>query len=398
MGTPAPLQHNVVTTTSSGGTPNTASAAFSSNNAAGSLLVAAIGINTSSPSVSGITDSQGNTWSKAAATNGSSSDAEVWYAPNSKAGANTLTITITGTSSARPTTVDLVEVSNIVLASPLDKTALVSSSGTTPATGVTGVTTKAVEFLYGVIVRGGTLAPSAGPTDESASPATTYSPLDEVHSQNPSLTSAYAVSSATGAYAVGWTSANQNYIGIIATFIATRTISQAVTGSGAGSASIVKQAGKSLSATVSGAAAITHSMTKLVVLAASAAAAGNMTRSVGKLLVASSAGAATIARSISKTLIASSAALALMTRQIGKALNATAMGIASFVKTIGKILSAAMQGVANLVGIKITTVVVPPVVIEAPVIAVAQIVAPITGVCVIEAPVHAVAIIHARVR
>ncbi len=88
MPTPAPLQHNVVATTSSGGTPNTVSAAFGSNNGAGSLLIAGIGINLAAASISGITDSQGNSWSKAVATTSTALDGEIVYAPNSKAGAN----------------------------------------------------------------------------------------------------------------------------------------------------------------------------------------------------------------------------------------------------------------------------------------------------------------------
>jgi hypothetical protein len=60
-----------------------------------------------------------------------------------------------------------------------------------------------------------------------------------------------------------------------------------------------------------------------------------------------------------------------------------------------KIFRSIRRFIGNIVG---PPIVVPPVIIHAPVVAVAQIAAPITDVCVIHAPVQAVARIHARVR
>ena len=57
MPTPAPLQHNVVATTSSGGTP-IRFGRLGSNNSAGSLLIAGVGINLATASISAIVDSQ----------------------------------------------------------------------------------------------------------------------------------------------------------------------------------------------------------------------------------------------------------------------------------------------------------------------------------------------------
>jgi hypothetical protein len=220
MPTPAPLQHNVVATTSSGGTPNTVSAAFGSNNSAGSLLIAGVGINLAAASISGIIDSQGNAWSKAVATTMSTTlDGEIWYAPNSKAGANNLTITITGTTGARVTTVDLVEVSNVVASSPLDKTS--SNQGTASAgASQAGPTTQAGEFLFGFVARAAVVGPTAGPTDNSSSPAITWNALDEVHSQNPSVISAYGIQPSVGSFAVKWTTSSVNFIALEASFFA----------------------------------------------------------------------------------------------------------------------------------------------------------------------------------
>jgi hypothetical protein len=397
MPTPAPLQHNVVTTTSSGGTPNTVSAAFGSNNSAGSLLIAGVGINLAAASISGIIDSQGNAWSKAVATTMSTTlDGEVWYAPNSKAGANTLTITITGTTTARVTTVDLVEVSNIVLSSPLDKTSSNQGTGNAIAS-LAGPTTRAGEFLFGFVARGAIVGPSAGPTDSSSSPAVTWNALDEVHSQNPSVISAYGIQSSVGSFAVKWTTTSANFTAFCASFLNTQTISQTLSSSGAGSASIARSIGKTMSASGAASAAMTRGIGK--VLTASGAGSAAMARSIGKTLAASVAGAGALAKGIGKVLVASSAAAALMTRQISKTLIASAAAVASFVKTIGKFLSAVAQAVANLVGTKITPVVVAPIIIDAPLLAVVPIAAPIVGKVVFEnAPLVATAIIVARIK
>lgn len=422
MPTPAPLQHNVVATTSSGGTPNTAVAAFGSNNAAGSLLIAAVGTNLAAASISGIVDSRGNVWSKAVAITVSTVlDGELWYAPNSKAGANTLTITITGTTGTRATTVDLVEVSNIVLASPLDKTASQAAASGTPQTGSTAITTQAAEFLFGAVFRSATAGPSAGPTDFST-PALAWNALDEVHSQVPSVISAYAVSIATGTYDVGWTTASANYVGIMATFFAASTTAGVPKKRGLRHRPQVPVVRKKLVSRV------VHDepspLGALVVLApvrrekknAGAAARATLVRgkrarhrfkgAVFNLLtffarvprrakklpakyILHAAPVKKLARSRRPSVAAAAAMLFAAVRRPKTAGTARATSI--------RILRSIRRFIGNIVAPP-PPLAVPPVIIHAPVLAVAPIAAPIVETCVINAPVAATAVIVARAR
>ena len=91
--------------TSGGTQTNIVSAAFSSNNAAGNFLVCAVRyfVISIGGGITGVTDSQGNTWVRANGSyqDGASDFVSFWYATNCKAGANTVTFT-GGSSSAFP--------------------------------------------------------------------------------------------------------------------------------------------------------------------------------------------------------------------------------------------------------------------------------------------------------
>src|SRR6266403_290730 len=91
--------------TSGGTQTNIVSAAFSSNNAAGNFLVCAVRyfVISIGGGITGVTDSQGNTWVRANGSyqDGASDFVSSWYATNCKAGANTVTFT-GGSSSAFP--------------------------------------------------------------------------------------------------------------------------------------------------------------------------------------------------------------------------------------------------------------------------------------------------------
>ncbi len=92
------MSHTRVQSASNTGSSTSPAAAFGSNNTAGNLLAAIIQQMGAVGAVTSVTDTQGNTWSKA--PGGVSSNAtsnqrtEVWYAPNCAAGANTVTATI----------------------------------------------------------------------------------------------------------------------------------------------------------------------------------------------------------------------------------------------------------------------------------------------------------------
>ena len=69
-----------------------------------------------------------------------------------------------------------------------------------------------------------TAGPTAGPTDSFSSPAVTWNALDEVHSQNPSVISAYGIQSGVGSFAVKWTTASASFVAIEASFFATGSL------------------------------------------------------------------------------------------------------------------------------------------------------------------------------
>ena len=114
-------------------------AAYPSNNGAGHLLVAAL-INATSSPTNISSDSAGNTWTSVCNVNTSFWSMHVYYAANSKAGANTLTLS--GTTQA----VWLAEYANIVPVSPLD----VQTTCTTNTEATGNMTTTAKDILLTV--------------------------------------------------------------------------------------------------------------------------------------------------------------------------------------------------------------------------------------------------------
>src|SRR5208282_3831754 len=104
---------------SQGGTTNTASPqniAFSTNNALGNLLVAG-GRTNGGATAPAITDTQGNSWTLIDFDNWSGAN-NFWmaYAPNCKAGANTVIVTLGGILCSTV----IAEYSGVSTTSPLD--------------------------------------------------------------------------------------------------------------------------------------------------------------------------------------------------------------------------------------------------------------------------------------
>jgi hypothetical protein len=105
---------------------------FLSNNVSGNILVAAFFLFGTSPDVSLVVDTQLNTWVRGPTTVRIAGTAlSVWYALNCKAGANTVTATITGGASAS----NVAQIAEYSGPSLFDTSATGSGTSTAGATG-----------------------------------------------------------------------------------------------------------------------------------------------------------------------------------------------------------------------------------------------------------------------
>jgi len=148
----------------------------------------------------------------------------------------------------------------------------------------------------------------------------------------------------------------------------TRQVGKILTATVSTSVTIVKQVNKSLTATVATVASLTAIKVIIVTLSATVGTSATMTRrvnktvsatvsttativkQVGKTITASVVGtSATMRRQVGKTLSASVATTATMTRSVGKVLSATVSTTSSIVKRVGKTLTAAVGTLASLV-------------------------------------------------
>ena len=128
--------------------------AYPSNNGAGNLLVLAADNDGQGTGIASVSDTRGNTWARAVSQlwNFSFDWLELWYAPNSIAGANTVTVTWD-----LPTDLGLIiaEYGEIATSSPLDKTASAQSGDgvtSSPAdSGNTATTTQAFELQIAAV-------------------------------------------------------------------------------------------------------------------------------------------------------------------------------------------------------------------------------------------------------
>jgi hypothetical protein len=135
------------------GTPTSSTIQPDSNITTGNTLILAICID-ADRTVSSITDTAGNTWSKAVERSQggmSSATVSVWYAPITAGGGTRPTITITPSSGANHGAI-LREYSGLA-ASPLDQTQSNSSTSTTTSqtSNATGTTTQADELVVGAM-------------------------------------------------------------------------------------------------------------------------------------------------------------------------------------------------------------------------------------------------------
>lgn len=139
----------VQSTNTGGGGSSTISATFVSNVAQGDLIVVGVAWNSTTVTVSSVADSLSNTYSSAVgpttnATLGGS--CQIFYAANTPAGANSVTVTFSGTISGGDLAIH--EYSGIRLTSPLDVTAAATGNNTSPNSG-SATTTQASELIFG---------------------------------------------------------------------------------------------------------------------------------------------------------------------------------------------------------------------------------------------------------
>ncbi len=116
------------------GTTTTSTLAFTSANTAGNFIAVAVRGGLSSSQVFTVTDSNGNTYKKEAQIGYTASQvtSAIYYAENIKAGANTITVSMTVSG---PLRFDVLEYSGVATANSLDATAVATGSSATPNSG-----------------------------------------------------------------------------------------------------------------------------------------------------------------------------------------------------------------------------------------------------------------------
>jgi hypothetical protein len=202
-----------------GSSLNAPTLAYASNNTAGNLLILAARLSSTGQTLA-ITDSQSNTWTQAATqvqtTDGHT--AYLWYAANCAGGANTVTITQSG-SGTNSNNYVIAEYSGAAAASPLDKTASAQTNTTAVSTsGNTATTSGPSELMIGV-------ATASGSNNGALTPITLGGIAGTQRDQALTLAGFKialmdAVTTAAGAVGLSatWGTTTYNVTGIIATF------------------------------------------------------------------------------------------------------------------------------------------------------------------------------------
>lgn len=220
--------HNVT-----GSGAKTVTCAFTGNNIAGNSIIVAMGmgeVDNGSTITLAITDTLTNTYTSAVkASQSTTLEAAIFYAVNVAAGANTITITIAGGSSANTAIgVEIYEVWGIV--TPVDQTATGNNAGSTsPATGaVTPIVPN--ELAFAAISAGGnTITAGAGWTLDSTSLSPTGGNLVSFGVESQALTAfASLTPSATLSGSTSWAMAAATFKSVIVPIEGTIRVSNAV--------------------------------------------------------------------------------------------------------------------------------------------------------------------------
>ena len=196
-----------------GSSVSSVAATFPTSNTAGNLIVAFVRASTTTQTIT-LSDSAGNTYSKAVGT-GQTTDGHqvaIFYAPNIKAGANTVTASFSGTNN-HPF-LAIYEYSGVSRTSPLDKTAGAQGTNASVSSGATATTTAANELVFA-----GMGLPSSSTVTWVAGSGFTLEQQDTRTSGSRAATEDQEVT-ATGAYAGTFSlSGASNWSAVVATFI-----------------------------------------------------------------------------------------------------------------------------------------------------------------------------------
>ncbi len=173
--------------------------AWVSSTAGNLLAIAVIGRSSSTPAISSVKDSGGNTWSSAIShVQGGSAIAAIYYFPNNPGGITSITVTFTGSLDAAAWAW---EFSGVATSSPLDGSgAITGGSSASPNSG-NYTTLNANDVLLALIEWNGTSSISgltSGFTNETQQSATAGTLKCQ-------LQPAYQIVSATGTYSYGGT-------------------------------------------------------------------------------------------------------------------------------------------------------------------------------------------------
>lgn len=148
------------TTITSDTNPATSAAFGSATTVKNLIFVTVVGDGGTTPTVTGITDSKGNTYTKIPETSiGSAINMVAFYAviATGKAGTSH-TITVTWNDASENVRVVAQEFSGFTGTPTVDQIVVASGSSTTPASGATSSTARANELVIGMLARGGTTA------------------------------------------------------------------------------------------------------------------------------------------------------------------------------------------------------------------------------------------------
>ncbi len=177
-------------------TSSTPSVTISPASTAGNLLVAVIGTMTDTTAVTSVTDTAGNTWVLAtAATGGSETRSEIWYAKNA--------LSVTGVTVNLPsslvTLINVSQYSNVDKAAPLD-VANGQGNGVTTSMATPSINTTVAGDL---IIANGSFASGSQPAPTS--PGGAWIDMVAPTPNDKRLYLAYQVAGAAGSYSATWT-------------------------------------------------------------------------------------------------------------------------------------------------------------------------------------------------
>jgi hypothetical protein len=138
---------------------STVAVAYATAQTAGDLNVVAVGWGDTTSAVSSVTDSRGNTYTRAVGPTVNAGQQSIYYAKNIAAGANTVTVTFNQAASYPD--VRILEYSGLDTTNPLDVTAGAVGTGTAASSGA-ATTTVANELIFGTGTAGGNGFSAAG--------------------------------------------------------------------------------------------------------------------------------------------------------------------------------------------------------------------------------------------